>query len=51
MVQKSLTVRIYILKGGVTAMQTLKGIIIDKNFWLGCAVGFALGAMHHYLGL
>lgn len=32
-------------------MQTLKGIVTDKNFWFGCAVGFAFGAMHHYFGL
>lgn len=32
-------------------MQTLKGIVTDKNFWIGCAVGFAFGAMHHYFGL
>ena len=28
-----------------------KGIVTDKNFWIGCAVGFAFGAMHHYFGL
>lgn len=32
-------------------MQTLKGIVTDKNFWIGCAVGFAIGALHHYFGL
>lgn len=35
----------------VKTMQTLKGIVTDKNFWIGCAVGFAFGAMHHYFGL
>ena len=32
-------------------MQAIKNIVTDKNFWLGCAVGFTLGAMHHYFGL
>lgn len=32
-------------------MQIIKNIVTDKNFWLGCVVGFALGAMHHYFGL
>lgn len=32
-------------------MQTIKNIVTDKNFWLGCVVGFALGVMHHYFGL
>ena len=32
-------------------MHILKTIVTDKNFWLGCVVGFALGALHHYFGL
>ena len=32
-------------------MLTLKAIVTDKNFWLGCAVGFAIGALHHYFAL
>lgn len=32
-------------------MQTIKNIVTDKNFWLGCAVGFVLGALHHYFAL
>ena len=32
-------------------MQILKTIVTDKNFWLGCAVGFACGTLHHNFGL
>lgn len=32
-------------------MENIKNIVADKNFWLGCLIGFAAGAMHHYFGL
>lgn len=32
-------------------MQTIKNIVTDKNFWVGCVLGFAIGAMHHYFGM
>lgn len=32
-------------------MQVIKNIVTDKNFWVGCVVGFALGALHHYFAL
>jgi hypothetical protein len=32
-------------------METLKMIAADKWFWLGMAIGFALGAMHNWFGL
>ena len=32
-------------------MQIIKSIAADKYFWLGVAIGFAFGAMHHYFGL
>lgn len=32
-------------------METLKIIAADKWFWLGMAIGFALGAMHNWFGL
>lgn len=32
-------------------MQTLKTIAADKYFWLGIAIGFAFGVLHHYYAL
>lgn len=32
-------------------MEELKVFVIDKRFLTGLALGFALGALHHYFGL
>lgn len=32
-------------------MEELKMFVLDKKFWVGLVLGFALGALHHYFGL
>lgn len=32
-------------------LAAIKAAVADKKFWAGLALGFALGAMHHYFGL
>lgn len=32
-------------------MDKVKAYVTSKQFWTGAAIGFALGAMHHYFGL
>lgn len=38
-------------KGDVLIMVEIKVFVTDRRFLTGLALGFALGALHHYFGL